>query len=209
MPVDPNRPGRLIDHSYRESPAHEPHFLQEVAFPPIAAAIATYLVVSAAYGRSAGGAAAGVMMLIVLGWRLWRFDANGRGLHIVEHTSYKEDDSEPRREWAPVVRDNGDDGNGGHRWRIGNWYWSQSEWQRLAEALQGGSITRPALESVYLDNGQRMFPNASGRLNEYKRIFRQMGWADESDALTPAARAWMRERGLPLPPDNVGADASR
>ncbi len=198
-----DRDHRVIERSYRESPASEPHFGWEVAFPCLFAAAVVGLGVYVAYGLVPGAIAGGAAGFGMLLYRLVVWDIRGRGTHIVEHEYYTEPET-TRSEWAAVVRDNGDDGNGGARWRIGNWYWSQAEWERLARALADGRITRPALESVLLDNGQRMFPNASGRLAEYKRQFRRMGWADESDVLTPAARAWMQERGLPPPRDNVG-----
>lgn len=194
---------RLLEHSIRESPASEPHIFWEVVFPPLAFAVAMYLLARLRYDPLTARAFAGAAMLVVLGWRLWQFDRHGRGVHVIEHRRYVEPE-ETRREWAPVIRDNGDDGSGRSRWRIGNWYWSAAEWQRLAEALQGGTVTREALEGVHLDNGQRMFPNPTGRYQEYLRTFRRMGWIDTDNVLTPAARAWMAERDLPLPPDNVG-----
>lgn len=199
MPVNEDR---LVEEHRRESPATQPSIFWEVVYPPLAAALATYLLFALFYGSAVGQGMAGGMMLIVLGWRLWRFDRNGRGVHIVETRRYVEPET-TRREWAPVIQDNGEAGNGGNRWRIGNWYWSENEWRRLALALSGGKVTREALESVTLDNGQRMFPNPTGRLNEYKRIFRQMGWTDHDDILTPAARAWLAERNLPLPSDDA------
>ena len=151
---------------------------------------------------------AGAVMLIALGWRLWQFDRVGRGVHIVEHRRYLEP-TETRREWAPVVRDNGDDGNGRSRWRIGNWYFSQAEWERLWAALEDGTVTRNALADVTLDNGNRMFPNITARYQEYVDRFRKMGWVDRDNVVTDDCRAWFAARDIAPPPDFGSVDSQR
>lgn len=201
---------RLIEHSIRESPASESHFGWEVAFPVIAATLATYALVWALLGHKNGAAAAGVVALIVLFYRLYQWDAYAHGTHIIEHKIYKEDDTEPRRELTPVMVRNGDAGNS-HVWTIGRWKFSNAEWKRLwDQVLSKGTVTRDSLADVMLDNGTRMFPNYTGRWREYQTEFRRLRWVDQDNIVTDDCRAWFAERNLiPLPADEGAENVQR
>lgn len=190
---------RVVKRSYKESPANQSNFVWEVAFPVAAAAIGAYLIVAAFVSVPAGKGVAGAVMILALLYRLIQWDRYAHGVHSIEHEYFTEP-PEPRREIRFVTHDNGDDGNG-NRWRIGGWYFSESEWARLATALQAGTVTRDALASVTLDNGNRMFPNITSRYSEYVSKLRQMGWVDADNVVTDAARVWFEERNLARPTD--------
>lgn len=189
---------RLIEYSRRESPADKSHFFWEVAFPTLFTAAT-----SGAAGWLISVEAAAVAALVlgggVLIWRLIQWDTYAHGVHIVERKIYREE-GEPRREWAPVIRDRGDDGNGNHRWRISSWYFSESEWRALWSVLKDGVVTRDGLATVTLDNGNRMFPNITSRYSEYLSRLQQIGWADDDNRVTAAAHAWFEERDIAPPP---------
>lgn len=198
--TDPN--DRIVEHTRRESPADDSHFFWEVAFPTLFTALTVTAMFWAFFGMKVGIAAGTIVSGGLLLIRLYQWDRYAHGIHVVERKVYREPDT-TRREWAPVVQDNGDDGNGGHRWRISGWYFSEAEWRRLWSVLRDGTVTRDGLASVTLDNGARMFPNITARYSEYISKLQQMGWLDGDNRVTNAARVWFEERDIASPTDST------
>lgn len=189
---------KILESIYRESPIGKPSFALEVLAPALLLTAAIYVSVEVVYGGQAARIAAAAVCAIVLLWRLWVWDENGRPVSITEHNWYKE-----TPEATPQIRPATVDAHVNvQRWRIGKWNFTEAEWQRLGQALAAGRITRDLLGSIERDNGEKMFTNITANYSDYVRELQRIGWIDDSNAVTDVCWQWLRERSLAPPPES-------
>lgn len=186
---------RLLESIYRESPADSPSIGWEVIAPVVLYTGAAYVAFAAVYDTVLPELVAAVVCALSLTWRLYRWDSNGRPVSVAEHKWYAEDpDPPPERIMVP---------SDGHtrrrRLKIGRWSFTRSEWQRLATALGQGHVTREALEDLERDNGERMFPNPTGRYNEYVEELQRIGWVDQDKVVLDKTWTDLAEMGIAPP----------
>lgn len=188
-----NRDRRIVESIYRESPDGRPSFGIEVLVPTGIFTAAAYVIadtIAADDGRAAAVAASLVCFfaLVVL---LYLWHAEGRPKHITEHTTeYRDDDG--REAIRPFVGSS--DAN---RITVGRWTFTEAEWGRLGRVLATGRVSRSALADLQTDDGETMFPNITAAYPGIVAELQRLGWIDDDNATTEAARRWFDERGIP------------
>ena len=187
--TDPER--RVVESSYRESPASRPSFAVEVLAP-------TLIFTGAAWALFAVGAAdtqladraAAVTCIVSLVVLLWLWHTEGRPVHITEHQRYV--DEEPRR-LRPVVGS-----SDAQRLRLGRWTFTETEWKRLGRVLATGKVTRAALADLQLDDGETMFTSLSERYPSIVEELQRLGWLTSENETTNVALAWFQDHGIDI-----------
>lgn len=193
---------RLLESSYRESPASTPSFGLEVLAPVLLLTGAAYIGVQVVYGTPLARLIAAAACIISLLYRLYVWDGERRPVHITEHRRFREEAQQPSRIRAATAQDHS-------RLTLGKWTFSEDEWRRLGEALTYGRVTRDLLAGLDRDNGESMFPNTTGRYDEYKGELQRLGWVDEDLVVTDVAWRWLRDRGLAPPLESANVDDQR
>lgn len=196
---------RIVETTYSESPIGLPNFMLEVLAPVGIFAVAFYALAYVTRRDLALfiGALAAILSLL---WRLYQWDAAGRPVSVREHKTYtvaEDEPQAPRERWAPVVVRRAPNHT---EWRVSKMLdFSPSEWRRLARALSGDRLTRRPLESLQLDDGERMFANITVVYPEIVEEMQRIGWVDEDRNITDVCRQWFHERNIslesPLPTD--------
>ena len=180
-----------MESSYSETPATQPNFGLEVIVPSLLIAGAAYLIVATADDANGGHIVGASVLIIVLFWRLWRWDENGRPVHIRERTRYLDD---PQPELRPFVQQDG------RRIRVGKWRFTRAEWQRLGRAI-GDKLTRRSIDDLQRDDGDRMFPNITEVYGDIVEELQRVGFIDADNAMTDRGRAWFDDPSSALPAD--------
>lgn len=183
---------RIMETSYRESPANHPSFFEEALLPTGIFTGATYLafVAGKAQPEVATIAAAAVCAGVLL-WRILQWDEHGRPVSFTEHTRYLDDDApEPIR---PFVTSS--DAN---RITVGKWTFTEAEWGRIGKVLATGRVSRASLAALETDEGEPLFTNITNAYPGIRAEFQRLQWIDEDNETTDVARRWYQERGTPL-----------
>lgn len=185
---------RILESSYRESPAGEPSFIMEVLVPTAIFTGAAYVAVSVGMTNpQLAELFAAIVCFLSLLILLYLWHQEGRPVHIVERTQYAPEPQSSRLRPVTVSSDE-------HRWKVGKFDFSESEWRRFAGALRDGKLTRRAIEDLQGDDGARMFPNITEQYRNILAEFKRLGWVGESNEITDVARFWLGGHGITIPP---------
>lgn len=182
---------RLMESSYRESPADRPSFALEAIVPTLLATGAVYVLASTLSDvTDTPRFWAAVTCLVVGAWRVVRWDTEGRAVNIIEHTKYV---PEPESRERPIVasRDR-------HVIMVGRWAFTPSELRQIGGVLATGKVTRAALSDLLADDGDALFANITERYPGIAREFQRLEWIDDDKATTDIAREWFERHGIPL-----------
>lgn len=190
---------RILESSYRESPAEEPSFPWEVIAPVVLYTGAAYVAFAAVYDTDLPELVAAAVCALSLTWRLYAWDSAGRAVHITERTQRLAEQRVESRPWIPSP------GNP-NRTRIGKWSFTDSEWRRLATAMTPGqTLTRDDVQFLERDNGDKLFtnPTRQWRDREIQSELQRLGWIDEGGTVTGNHLEDLTERGI-APPRQSG-----